>query len=99
MAEILRTEDGTLYESEDSGSGLGEISWGKHGRPVRIEADIGTAVRTMLNTLRRELADSGVGSVTVEFGLKLDSEAGFVVSRGTAGAHVVLRFDLDRSEI
>jgi Trypsin-co-occurring domain 1 len=86
---ILRTEDGSLYESDASGPA--EVSFGRHGRLVRVETEIGRAINGLVSTIRGEIAASGASHATVEFGLKLDAEAGFVVSKGTTDAHLVLR--------
>jgi pseudouridine-5'-phosphate glycosidase len=92
VREILRTDDGILYEGDDK---AGEKSFGRHGRPIRFETDMARAVEGVVRAARRGLAGSGVRGGSVEFGLKLDEEAGFVISRGTADASVVFKLDIE----
>ncbi|MEV2238411.1 CU044_2847 family protein [Micromonospora sp. NPDC049891] len=81
-----------LYEGDDK---VSEKSFGRHGRPIRSETDMDRAVEGIVRAARRGLAISGVRAGSIEFGLKLDAEAGFVISRGTADASIVFKLNIE----
>ncbi|HZM84889.1 MAG TPA: CU044_2847 family protein [Candidatus Limnocylindrales bacterium] len=95
MREILRTEDGNFYEGD---ADIGDKSFGRHGRPIRVEVEMRRAIEGVVRAARHGLSFSGVHNGSIEFGLKLDPEAGFVISRGTADANVILRLELGEPE-
>jgi hypothetical protein len=86
---VIRTPDGVRYEIEtDRTSILGGVSSVRtgEGRGVRAQFDeeVGYVISTVAAAVERGLNPSRADEVTVEFGISIHAEAGFIVSAEAA---------------
>ena len=88
--DVVRTEDGARYEVE-SDAPYGRAAAGI-GERARIDNSLGEVIAQISRSVAARHA-SDAKSVTIQFGITLTSEAGFVVSRGRDGSHFVVTME------
>lgn len=99
---IGRTPDGVRYKIEEEpgfaytreAAGMGEL--------VRLDESISDLIYEVSRSVRVGLRASQASTAKIQFGLTLSARAGFVVTRGTSEANIVITLEydtLDREQV
>ena len=97
---VARTPDGLTFEIQvDDDNSLYHSASAGRGELVRVDQGVGRTISRLATEVSRALQATrsredpearSTSGATVEFGLKLDAEAGFVISRGREDASIVI---------
>jgi len=91
---ILRTEDGTRFEYEDSSMSIEVRESSGHGKLIRASREeLDEAIYSIVRTVRRAFDVSGARRATVQFGVNVHPQAGYIVSQGQESAHLVFNLE------
>ena len=91
--KVVRTEDGLRYEVETDERYIGAAEG--YGELVRGEG-IAEALHYFVQTIQAGLRSTEADAAEIRFGLVIDPEAGFVVSKGLTEAHIAITLDFRR---